>query len=370
MPLRTPTPFLKATVALGLLIILAGTASAQTDPFDTAVMAAKPVGYWKLNETGNTHSGTLVAIDSAHAFKGVYGSASADGVPGSRPSVGFPGLASTNTGAEFTNNVANSFVTLPALNLNTNAVTITAWIYPIGTPAYYSGIVFCRNGGDASGFCFTQNGQLGYTWNQNNQNSWGWLSGLVPPQGEWSFITLVVSPGNAIAYLCNTNGVSSATNAVASTVEAFTSNTLIGDDNFDGGNGSRAFNGVMDEVAIFNYALTQDQVLNLYFSAFQGAPQVAALTASPSNTVFAGTTVTLSPTVYGLGPFSYQWLYDGTNLSGATESTLVLTNAQPGNSGNYAVIVGNSSGTNESPTTVLKVNSSSAPVFTQEPAPR
>jgi len=338
-------------------------------PFASAVLAANPVGYWRLNETGITSGGTLAAVDAAHHFNGVYGSASADGVPGPTPSTGFPGFEISNTAVEFTYGEPNSFVTLPALNLNTNTVTISAWVYPIGTPAYYSGIVFSRNGGDASGFCFTQNGQLGYTWNQNNQDSWSWMSGLVPPPGEWSFIALVVSPNNAVAYLCNVDGVSSATNPVPSTVEAFNSSTLIGDDNADGGNGARTFNGVMDEVAIFNYALAPTQLLNLYFSAYGGAPQVAALTASPSNTVFAGTTVTLSATVFGLGPFQYQWQSNGMNLAGATDASLVFTKAQVADSATYDVVVNNSSGTNESSTLVLTVSPPSAPVFVQEPSP-
>jgi uncharacterized repeat protein (TIGR03806 family) len=341
----------------------------DTPPFPSAVLAANPVGYWRLNETGITSSGTLEAADAANNFNGVYGSASADGVPGPTPSAGFPGFESDNTAAEFTNGVPNSFVTVPALNLNTNTVTITTWIYPIGTPAYYAGIVFCRNGGDAAGFCFTQNGQIGYTWNQNNENSWGWLSGLFPPPGQWSFIALVVSATNAVAYLCNTDGQSSATNPVASTVEAFNSSTLIGDDNADGGNGSRTFNGVMDEVAIFNYALSPVQILNLYFNAAGGGPYVGATTAAPSNTVFAGTTVTLSATVFGSEPFYYQWQNNGVNMADATNATLVLANTVVSDSGNYDVVVSNSSGTNQSATLALTVNPSAGPIITQQPAP-
>jgi mono/diheme cytochrome c family protein len=338
-------------------------------PFDSAVLAANPVGYWKLNETGNTSGGTLVAADAAHHFNGIYGSGSADGVPGPSPSIGFPGLAISNTGAEFTYGVANSFVTLPELNLNTNTVTLSAWIYPIGTPADACGLVFCRPGADASGFDISTGGQLGYTWNQNDSDTWSWSSGLVPPLQQWSFVALVTSPANAIIYLCNTNGVQSATNPVPSTAEAFNTTALIGDDAYDGGNGTRAFNGVMDEVAIFNYALTSPQILELYFSAYGGAPQVPAPTASPSSTVFAGVTVTLSATVFGLPPFQYQWQSNGVNLAGATDATLVFTNAQVANSGSYDVVVGNSSGTNESPVLVLTVNPPSGPIFVQEPAP-
>jgi hypothetical protein len=371
MPAKRFPPILKQVVVAVISIGLAGAAGAQTNvpPFPSAVLAANPVGYWRLNETGNTSSGTLVAADAAHDFNGTYGSASTDGVPGPAPSLGFPGFESGNTAAEFTNGVANSLVSLPALNLNANTVTISTWIYPIGTPANYAGIVFCRTGGDASGFCFTDNGQIGYTWNQNNANTWSWMSGLVPPAGQWSFIALVVSPSNAIAYLCNTDGQSSATNPIASTAEAFSSSTLIGGDNADGGNGGRTFNGAMDEVAIFNSALTPAQVLNLYFSAAGGAPRVGATTASPSNTVFAGTTVTLSATVLGLEAFYYQWQTNGVNMAGATNATLVLTNAVVSDSGNYDVMVGNSSGTNQSATLVLTVNPAAAPVITQQPAP-
>ncbi len=167
----------------------------ETDPsFPNAVLADHPVGYWRLNETGSTSSGTLVAVDSANGFNGIYGSASADDVPGPAPSLGYPGFETGKTGAEFTNGMPNSFVTVPALNLNTNTVTITTWVYPIGTPGNYSGIVFCRNGGDASGFCFTDNGQIGYTWNQNNSDTWSWMSGLVPPVG-----TMVVHRAGRIA---------------------------------------------------------------------------------------------------------------------------------------------------------------------------
>jgi hypothetical protein len=125
--------------------------------FVSAVLAASPVGYWRLNETGSTASGTLTALDMTGRYNGVYGTSTADDLPGPTPSLGFPGFESVNTAAEFTNGDANSYVTLPALNLNTNTVTITTWIYPIGTPADYCGIVFCRNNsGDASGFCFTE----------------------------------------------------------------------------------------------------------------------------------------------------------------------------------------------------------------------
>src|ERR1019366_90953 len=47
----------------------------------------------------------------------------------------------------------------------------------------------------------------------------------------------------------------------------------------------------------------------------------------------------------GLAPLSYQWQQDGTNISGATQSLLVLTNLSTSVAGTYSVTVSNSFGT-------------------------
>ena len=47
----------------------------------------------------------------------------------------------------------------------------------------------------------------------------------------------------------------------------------------------------------------------------------------------------------GVG-LDYQWQFNGTNLAGATNSTLTLTNVRPEQAGTYTVIVSNSFGTN------------------------
>jgi hypothetical protein len=310
-------------------------------------------------------------VDVTGNHNGIYGTNSADGVPGPTPSAGFPGFESTNTAAELTNGLAHSFITLPALNLNTNTVTITAWIYPKGTVSNYSSILMCRNAPntDACGLDFRVGGELGYVWNQGSLNTGNWNSGLYPPVGQWSFVALVVSPNSAITYLCDAAGEFSATNPIAHDVEVFTANTLIGGDTADGGNGARTLNGIIDEVAVFNYSLTQKQIFDLYFSGAVKGPEVGATTASPSNNVFAGTTVTLGATVLGLGPFQYQWQSNGINLAGATSSTFVLTDAQSADSATYDVAVANNYATNQSSPVVLTVNPPGAPQFSQQPSP-
>ncbi|MGA2176288.1 MAG: immunoglobulin domain-containing protein [Verrucomicrobiota bacterium] len=82
------------------------------------------------------------------------------------------------------------------------------------------------------------------------------------------------------------------------------------------------------------------------------------ITAQPQS-VFAtiGGTVTLSVGASGAEPFSYQWTLNGTGIAGATNSTYVITNAQPLSSGNYYAIVANSVGlTNSALATVVVTN--------------
>jgi len=60
--------------------------------------------------------------------------------------------------------------------------------------------------------------------------------------------------------------------------------------------------------------------------------------------VLAGATTAFSVVVGGAPPLGYQWAFNGTNIAGATNSFLVLTNVQATNTGNYLVTVTNGVG--------------------------
>jgi hypothetical protein len=233
--------------------------------FPSAIVSNAPVAYWRLNETSGA-----TAVDLMGSFNASYGSAVEQGIAGPRPA-DFLGFEVTNIAAEFFNGVNNSWLTMPPLNLNTNTVTITAWIYPIGAQAAYTGLVFCRSGGTVAGMNLNSAGtDLGYTWN-NNSGSWGWSSGVQPPLNQWSFVALVAQPAGATVYLINTNGMLSATNALLHPNQAFSGAGTIGTDAY--ASMARVFNGMMDEVAVFNRALTPGQIQQLYDNGHQ-LPQV------------------------------------------------------------------------------------------------
>jgi hypothetical protein len=90
------------------------------------------------------------------------------------------------------------------------------------------------------------------------------------------------------------------------------------------------------------------------------------ITLQPQNlTITAGDNANLSVTVAGAFPLAYQWQLGGINLNGATNSTLIILNAQPTNSGSYRVWVTNVAGAIFSQTATLAVLQ--PPIITTQP---
>jgi len=71
---------------------------------------------------------------------------------------------------------------------------------------------------------------------------------------------------------------------------------------------------------------------------------ISILTQPASQSVFVGDDAAFSIGLAGVAPFAYQWRWNGTNISGATNLTLVVTAVQPNNAGDYSVVVSNISG--------------------------
>src|SRR5206468_1701406 len=109
----------------------------------------------------------------------------------------------------------------------------------------------------------------------------------------------------------------------------------------------------IDEISLYNRALSATEIQNIYLAQAAGkcaspsAPSI--LTGPDSQSVFAGDDVLLSVLCTGSFPLSYQWHFNGTNLFGATNTSLTLTNIQPTDAGIYSVTVSNANGTATSP---------------------
>ena len=293
--------------------------------YETALAAASPQHFYAFDDTGSPSSGTEVAVDYTGGDNGIYGINTQNGsvfTTGPQPTEdGLPGFYEGNAAAAFAIDTEPNHITMNSpWNFNTNTVTITAWINPNGAQGNSAGIVFNRGGGsDVEGLNYSANGDqtLSYTWN-NDAGTTGWDSGLQPPSGQWSFVTLVVTPTNATISMMNTNGLLSSTHVFAHVPAAFGGTTMIGDDSGTT-SGARIFTGSIDEVAVFNQALTQSQLQSIFTNASQ-----VALYPPTTNSIIL---LTPTPTVASLAaqfslqtqsgslPLSYTWQINGNNLT-------------------------------------------------------
>ncbi|MGD0208940.1 MAG: immunoglobulin domain-containing protein [Verrucomicrobiota bacterium] len=101
------------------------------------------------------------------------------------------------------------------------------------------------------------------------------------------------------------------------------------------GNNSAAGSAFLDEVT---------------FTAGATAPIFSSLPVSQSQA--PDLSVTLSGAATGTPPLSYQWLGNGTNISGATGTSLTITNLQTSNIGTYSLVVSNVAGTTNADATI------------------
>jgi hypothetical protein len=97
------------------------------------------------------------------------------------------------------------------------------------------------------------------------------------------------------------------------------------------------------------------------------AGQSPAITTQPQNqTAFIGQNATFSVAANGPGPLSYRWRFNGTDIPGATSTSLTLSNVHIGNAGSYSVVVFNAAGSAASAIATLTVRQ--PPAITAQPA--
>jgi len=111
------------------------------------------------------------------------------------------------------------------------------------------------------------------------------------------------------------------------------------------GNGS--FYGSIDEVGVYNRALSASEIGAIYSAGQQGTITFPLIGSQPTNVVVTnGATASFAVSASGSPSMSYQWYFNATNLlAGATNATLTIGNASIFNIGGYSVVVSNTLGT-------------------------
>ncbi|HWD91576.1 MAG TPA: LamG-like jellyroll fold domain-containing protein [Verrucomicrobiae bacterium] len=252
--------------------------------YESAVRADGAMDYYRLNETSGTN-----AWDFIGGKTGIYGADATLGQAGPTSDAGFPGFVSTNYAATFNQLDKMNFISVLPWNLNTNTVTMTAWIYPQFNQGN-AGIVFTAGAGNmVCGIRYDatylntngiNDGDIGYSWNSDFGNG-NWDSGITAPHDQWSLVALAVSPTDATLYIINANGVQFSTHVNNHDPAAFNATEYIGTYPLEGTN---TFNGFIDEVAIFKSTLSSNQVYGLYQSALGQSVVPPALSIAPAGT--------------------------------------------------------------------------------------
>ena len=142
------------------------------------------------------------------------------------------------------------------------SATFVTWIKRNGNQSQYDGILFSR-GTNTTGMNFFSSNQLGYHWN-DTAATYNWASGLTIPDLTWCMIAVSVTSTSATAYLCQTSGITTATNTTSHASSVLNDIKIAQDDA-----GSRFFNGNIAISQLYNLALSATEVTQ-NFNALRG----------------------------------------------------------------------------------------------------
>ncbi len=215
----------------------------STPGADTS-LASGLVAYWNFNEG----SGNIVDDATGNGNIGIW-----QGTLGSQ----WTTTGKIGNGGNF--NGTDNYVLVPASPLisfaTSSNVTLSAWVYTTTTPAL-KGIVSGFCGGGQGPFLRTESGKLDCGGQTFINPSYTF------PLNQWVHIACSISAGSATLYA---NGSVVGTGAVTFN-EGFGNTIGIGDDYCTVPANGRYWNGKIDEVAMWNVALTGTQISTLYNS--------------------------------------------------------------------------------------------------------
>jgi hypothetical protein len=161
------------------------------------------------------------------------------------------------------------------------------------------------------------------------------FTGNLSLSGGWNHLTWVIDRNLAARLYVNSHATP--------VRNVFPSGFALNTSGFElsiGGWDDNYFNGLIDDLRIYNRALSESEAKALYES--ERVPDTFIVNQPQAMSLSAGAKATFSVTATNSSPLvslTYQWQKDGNPISGATNSFLTITNVQPVNIGDYNVIV-------------------------------
>jgi len=263
--------------------------------YPAAIMDTNLIAYYRFSDVG---SGAGIATNEGSlglSFNGVYEGGYA---PGAGPSGSH--LEADNAAVSLDG--LTSDVLIPPLGVTVSNVTISAWIYKAADSEGSDTAIYYHRGANVFGLSVTPDPTTGadalrYTWNGN----FSFATGLILPTNKWALVTMVITPAKASLYLQDDTGLRSTNNVAAHPAATFSATNYVGWDTA-GGLLARRWNGLIDELMIFNRALSPSEVNALYL----GEPGNVTLSITPSgnNVVVTWSSGTLLESTNITGPWS------------------------------------------------------------------
>ena len=212
----------------------------------SAVESYGPLAWWEFDETTwtNTANQVLDASGNGHTltpYNGPLTAAATPALAGSPGTCRYGVFDGTNDYLEATDDGTFDLA---------NAVSATAWIYLNAAPAADIKSVLSKDNNFE--FHVDTNSQLYWWWNGGTQQLT--TTGTPIPAGQWVHVAIAYQSGNQKIYI---NGVQRATLALTGTLSLNNLPFQIGQDQ---GLAPRFWNGRIDEVRIYNRALSQSEV--------------------------------------------------------------------------------------------------------------
>jgi hypothetical protein len=267
-----------------------------------------------------------------------------------------PGLV----GEAFTFNAPNQIAVIPdSASLDpTNALSIEGWMLVTAYPPVDASVIAAKE--DIHGVRQYELDVL------HTGNQLVFMSTIGVPGGFLSYIGTNSVQLNSWAHVAMTydgsllslyvNGKLDGTRPVTGPILTGTAPFTIG----GLGIGPWSFFGQVDELSLYNLALSASDIQGIYNADISGKCSLAVapvISSQPSSqTLTVGQTASFNVVVGGMRPLSYQWTFNGAAIAEATTASLVITNVQRDQSGNYAVVITNNVGSVTSSNAVLAVN--------------
>ncbi|MGH7951056.1 MAG: LamG-like jellyroll fold domain-containing protein [Limisphaerales bacterium] len=361
--------------------------AAPTASYPQSVLADQPIGYWRLNDpddgssqpdgTSDGNNGVL-CHDYAGGNNGIY----------TNTSLGYPGYNPTNeptetsalfgqSGISFYDSDAGQIdgIDFSATTNTSSDFTVEAWVNGY-SQTYDAGIVTKGYGGGGEQFTLdtgSDGGTPSHAFRFFVRDASGAVhavnSSIAPTYGGgWHHLVGVCDEANGYVALyidgaaVGTTSISPGSGILASTNLMTIGSRMSTADT----NNNYQFYGNIDDVAVYNYALSSSQVAAQYFSA--GIPPSITQQPPASTNVDENGTLVVSAAATGTPPLFYQWYDANTSLAvpDQTNATLTINDFQTSDS--YYLTVTNLYGSTNS--TYVSVNViSGAPVIVQDLPP-